>query len=141
MMDGFEGTRIRAEAWPKEVPPIPRPPSVPRMEAVRPLQPPTSRATPPRALTEDQLIQDFARFGPAPTSIWETLAYALHVRARKRALKDELGLLRERRSADVALYEKALRHADEGAVRKGQLLLAIAAAAPVLVIVIVCMLL
>jgi len=144
MMEGIEGTRIKEEAWPKEKPMVvPRPPSVPKMEAMQPtlpLQVPISRAT-PRPLNQEQVIEEFARFGPPPASIWQTPAYAFHVRARKDQLKHELGLHRARRAADVELYEKALRHVDDDAVRRGWMVMAGAAGLLVLVIAIVCVLL
>lgn len=144
MMEGIEGTRVKEEAWPKEKPMVvPRPPSVPKMEAMQPtlpLQVPISRAT-PRPLNEHQIIEDFAKFGPSPESIWQTPAYAFHVRARKEQLKRELGLHRERRAADVELFEKALRHVDDDAVRRGWMMMAGAAGLLVLVIAIVCVLL
>lgn len=143
MMEGLEGTRVKEEAWPKQMPAIPRPPSVPKMEAVRPpgaLQPPISRMT-PRPVSEHQVIEDFAKFGPAPETIWQTPGYAWHVRNRKAELKQELGLHRERRASDVDLYEKALRHVDDEAVRRGYMVMASSAVLGFLVIVIICMLL
>lgn len=145
MMDGLEGARIVKEAaWPKEMPAVPRPPSVPKMEALSPppgpLQPPISRIT-PRPLAPQQILEDFAKFGPAPTSIWQTPGYAFHIRTRKHQLKQELGLYRERRASDVSLYEKALALVDHGAVRRGWMMLGAGGVLGVLVIVIVCMLL
>lgn len=144
MMEGIEGSRVTQEAWPKEkAVVVPKPPSVPKMEAVvppTPLQLPVSRMT-PRPLNEHQIIEDFAKFGPSPETIWQTPGYALHVRARKAQLKQELGLHRERRPSDVQLYEKALAHIDDDGVRRGWMVMSGAAALLALVIVIVCVLL
>lgn len=148
MMEGLEGTKVKEEAaWPKEMPVIPRPPSVPKMEAVRPeagpLQPPISRMTPavPRAVNEHEVIAGFAKFGPSPETLWQCVEYAFHVAARKKELKHELGLFRERRASDVELYEKALRHIDEAAVRRGYMVLGGGAMLGILVIAIICVLL
>lgn len=181
MMEGIEGTRVKEEAaWPREMPHVPRPPSVPKMEAMSPpdgaLQAPVSGMTAPSSAAstqtssqpaqaqtqaqtasssskpspkpapmttsnEEQVIAAFAKFGPSPESIWQTPGYAFYVRARKEQLKRELGLYRERRPSDVALFEKALRHIDEGAVRRGYMVIGGALLMTVLVIVIVCMLL
>jgi hypothetical protein len=147
MMEGLEGAKVKEEAaWPKEMPAIPRPPSVPKMEAVRPpapLQAPISRMTPasPRPMSEHQIIEEFAKFGPSPETLWQCVMYAFHVSTRKKELKQELGLFRERRASDVALYEKALRHVDEEAVRRGYLALAGGGVLGVLVIVMICVLL
>lgn len=149
MMEQMEGTKVKVEAaWPKEMPAIPRPPSVPKMEAVRPqdglLQPPISRMTPagtPRPVNEHQVIEEFAKFGPSPASLWQCVEYAFHVASRKKELQQELGLFRERRSSDVELYEKALRHIDEGAVRRGYMMLGGGAMLGILVIAIICVLL
>jgi hypothetical protein len=141
MMEGLEGTKVKEEAaWPKEMPSVPRPPSVPKMEAIRPIQPPISKMT-PGPVNEHQVIGEFAKFGPPPTSIWQTIGYMFHVRARKEQLRQELGLYRERRTSDVDLYEKALRHVDDDAVRRGIMLLAGGGVLGVLVIVMICVLL
>jgi hypothetical protein len=145
MMDGIEGTKVKEEAaWPKEMPVVPRPPSVPRMEAISPppgpLQPPISKAT-PGPVNEHIVIGEFAKFGPPPTSIWQTIGYMFHVRARKEQLKHELGLYRQRRASDVDLYAKALRHIDEQAVRRGYMTLGGGVLLGILVIVMICVLL
>lgn len=145
MMDGLEGTKVKEEAaWPKEMPAVPRPPSVPKMEAINPpagpLHPPISKVT-PGPVNERQVIAEFAKFGLPPTAIWQTVGYMFHVRARKKQLKHELGLHRQRRASDVDLYEKALRHIDDGAVRRGYLMLASGALLGVLSIVMICVLL
>jgi hypothetical protein len=95
----------------------------------------------PGPVNEHQVIGEFAKFGPPPTSIWQTIGYMFHVRARKEQLRQELGLYRERRTSDVDLYEKALRHVDDDAVRRGIMLLAGGGVLGVLVIVMICVLL
>lgn len=145
MMDGLEGTKVKEEAaWPKEMPAVPRPPSVPKMEAISPppgpLQPPISKAT-PSPVNEHQVIGEFAKFGPPPTSLWQTIGYMFHIRARKAQLKLELGLHRQRRASDVDLYEKALRHIDGEAVRRGYMMLAGGTLLGILSIVMICVLL
>lgn len=148
MMEGIEGGKVKEEAaWPKEMPAIPRPPSVPKMEAVNPdaapQKPPISRMTPAgtRPVNEHQVIEEFAKFGPSPVTLWQSVEYAFHVASRKKQLKRELGLFRDRRASDVALYEKALRHIDEEAVRRGYLVLGGGAMLGALVIAIICVLL
>lgn len=148
MMDGIEGTKVKEEAaWPRKMPAIPRPPSVPKMEAVNPhavaLQPPISRMTPAgtRSTNEHQIIEEFAKFGPSPDGLWQCVEYAFHVASRTKQLKRELGVLRERRPSDIALFEKALRHIDEAAVRRGYMVLGGSAALGGLVIAIICVLL
>lgn len=64
-------------------------------------------------------------FGPPPDSPWAAPGYALRVLSRRKTLMRELAIARRRRSPDVAVYEAALRTADERAVRLG---LAIASA-------------
>lgn len=141
MMDGLEGAKVKEEAaWPKEMPAVPKPPSVPKMEAIRPIQPPISKMT-PGPVDEHKVIGEFAKFGPPPESLWQCVGYMFHIRARREQLKKELGLYRERRPSDVDLYEKALRHIDEGAMRRGYLMLAGGAVLGVLVIVMICVLL
>jgi hypothetical protein len=141
MMDGIEGAKVKEEAaWPKEMPVVPKPPSVPRMEAVRPIQPPISKMT-PGPVDEHKVIGEFAKFGPPPSSIWQTVGYMFHVRARKAQLRKELGLYRERRASDIDLYQKALRHIDEEAMRRGYMLLAGGSSLGILVIVMICVLL
>lgn len=147
MMDGLEGTKVKVEAaWPKEMPSVPRPPSVPKMEAINetpnPLQTPVSRLTPAaRPVNEHEVIGEFAKFGPPPASIWQCVAYMFHVRNRKEQLKQELGLYRQRKSSDIDLFEKALRHIDDDAVRRGYLMLAGGGLLGMLVIVMICVLL
>jgi hypothetical protein len=141
MMDGIEGAKVKEEAaWPKEMPVVPKPPSVPKMEAVHPIQPPISKMT-PGPVDEHKVIGEFAKFGPPPSSIWQTIGYMFHIRARKEQLRQDLGLDRERRASDLDLYQKALRHIDEEAVRRGYMLLAGGSALGVLVIVMICVLL
>jgi hypothetical protein len=141
MMDGLEGAKVKEEAaWPKQMPAVPRPPSVPKMEAIRPIQPPISKMT-PGPVNEHQFIGEFAKFGPPPESIWQTVGYMFQVRARQAHLRKELGLHRERRSSDVELYEKALRHVDDAAVRRGIMVLAAGGVLGVLLIVMICVLL
>ena len=147
MMDGLEGTKVKEEAaWPKEMPSVPRPPSVPKMEAINPtpnpLHTPVSRLTPAaRPVNEHEVIGEFAKFGPPPASIWQSVGYMFHVRTRKEQLKQELGLYRQRRASDVDLYEKALRHIDEDAMRRGYTMLAGGGLLGILVIVMICVLL
>lgn len=141
MMDGLEGTKVKEEsAWPKEMPFVPRPPSVPKMEAVHPIQPPISKMT-PGPVNERQVIGEFAKFGPPPDAIWQTVGYMFRVRARKAQLRQELGFYRERRSSDLDLYQKALRHIDDAAVRRGMMVLAGGGVLGILVIVMICVLL
>ena len=140
-MEGLEGTKVKEEAaWPKEMPAVPKPPSVPKMEAIRPIQPPISKMT-PGPVDEHKVIGEFAKFGPPPDSLWQCVGYMFHIRARKEQLKQELGLYRQRRASDLDLYEKALRHIDEQAVRRGYMLLAGGGVLGVLVIVMICVLL
>lgn len=141
MMEGLEGTKVKEEAaWPKQMPVVPKPPSVPKMEAIRPIQPPISKMT-PGPVDEHKVIGEFAKFGPAPDSFWQCVGYMFHIRARKEQLRQELGLYRERRASDLDLYEKALRHIDEEAVRRGYMLLAGSGVLGILVIVMICVLL
>lgn len=141
MMDGLEGAKVKDEAaWPKEMPSVPKPPSVPKMEAIRPIQPPISKMT-PGPVDEHKVIGEFAKFGPAPDSLWQCVGYMFHIRARREQLKQELGLYRERRASDLDLFEKALRHIDEDAVRRGYMLLGGGGVLGILVIVMICVLL
>ena len=141
MMEGLEGTKVKEEAaWPKQMPAVPKPPSVPKMEAIRPIQPPISKMT-PGPVDEHKVIGEFAKFGPVPDSLWQCVGYMFHIRARKEQLRQELGLYRERRASDLDLYEKALRHIDEEAVRRGYMLLAGGGVLGILVIVMICVLL
>lgn len=69
-------------------------------------------------------IVAFAGFGFVPEKLSEMPAYALRVFARRRVLRAGLAVARAHRPRDVELYQAALVAADEGAVRKGLLLLA-----------------
>jgi hypothetical protein len=62
----------------------------------------------------------FAGFGEPPSTIWGAPAYALRVHLRRRALRSGLKLARQRRSADIGLYEASLRAADDAAVSHGR---------------------
>lgn len=74
----------------------------------------------------------FAGFAAPPSTIWGTPRYAVHVILRRRVLRIDLALARKRRSADVGLYEAALRAADDGSVRNGLIFLVVLAAFAVL---------
>ena len=61
----------------------------------------------------------FAGFGLPPESIAGAPTYALRVLARTRVLRNGLAIARRQRSADIELYEAALRMADRNAYVKG----------------------
>lgn len=67
----------------------------------------------------------FSGFGDAPVSVWGMPGYAARVIMRRRALRRDLELARLHHSHDVGLYEAALRTADDGAVRKGLIMIAV----------------
>ncbi len=61
----------------------------------------------------------FAGFGLPPSSWKDLPGYALHVLARRRALRRDLETARRYRASDVDLYEAALHSADIDAFRRG----------------------
>ena len=65
----------------------------------------------------------FAGFGDAPAGVFAQPGYALRVILRKRELRGDLARARVRRTQDIALYEGALRTADDSAVRNGFLMM------------------
>jgi hypothetical protein len=81
------------------------------------------------AVDQHASIAAFAGFGDAPPGLGGAASYALHVARRRRALRAQLAVARLRRSADIGLYEAALRAADDDAVRRGFAVLAVTLAA------------
>ncbi|MBX3224508.1 MAG: hypothetical protein KF795_28600 [Labilithrix sp.] len=73
----------------------------------------------PRPIDPRPGIVAFAGFGIVPDKLTDLPAYALHVLARKRVLRDGLAIARARRPQDVELYEAALACADDESVNKG----------------------
>lgn len=69
----------------------------------------------------------FAGFGLPPETIAGAPAYAVRVLLRKRILRAGLAVARRQRSADVELYESALRTADQDSYAKGLIALSVAA--------------
>jgi hypothetical protein len=67
----------------------------------------------------------FSGFGLPPKNASKLPAYALRVLRRRSLLRRELCVAKKRGSPDVALYQDALRCADEDAVNKGLFLLGI----------------
>ncbi len=65
----------------------------------------------------------FAGFGDAPAGVFAQPGYAVRVILRKRELHGDLARARVRRTQDIALYEGALRTADDAAVRNGILMM------------------
>jgi len=61
----------------------------------------------------------FAGFGLPPSSWKDLPGYAIHVLARRRALRRDLETARRYRASDVDLYEAALHSADLDAFRRG----------------------
>ena len=78
-------------------------------------------------------IRAFAGFPDVPESLLWAPLYALHVRARKKILREQLASARKRFSPDVELYEQALELADARIVRIGMICVVLACALPVVV--------
>ena len=68
----------------------------------------------------------FAGFGDVPPGMLAQPGYAVRVLLRKRELRGDMARARVRRAQDLALYEGALRTADDAAVRNGLLMIVMA---------------
>ncbi|AKU98134.1 hypothetical protein AKJ09_04798 [Labilithrix luteola] len=80
---------------------------------------PVRRASSDVAVDARAAVVAFAGFGEPPADLFSTPAYAWRVLRRRRRLKQDLELARLRLSADISLYEAALRAADSRAVGRG----------------------
>lgn len=80
---------------------------------------PVRRASSDMAVDSRAAVVAFAGFGEPPADTMSTPAYAWRVLRRRRRLKRDLELARRRLSADIPLYEAALRAADSKAVGRG----------------------
>lgn len=69
-------------------------------------------------------IRALAGYGLPPERLLDAPTYALRVLARQRILRRELAIARDRKSADVELYEAALCSADRHALEKGLIMIA-----------------
>jgi hypothetical protein len=100
------------------------PPSGPRSVQMAQVNPGRRSSASFAAVDPHAAMLAFAGFAAPPSTIWGTPGYAARVMLRRRTLRIDLALARKRRSADVGLYEAALRAADDAAVRNGVIFLA-----------------